>query len=145
MQFETNKNTLFERKKKLPIILGTTALTYLIVVVGIHLYIHLDFNYQTLFYNFIIVIAILFLGNIIFPPKTIISIQDNAVTVTSSGMVTANFQLDEITEAFYTETRFLNHIMVKTKDNLIFQIPATGFDKTEISQIINALESKKAS
>ena len=95
---------------------------------------------ERLVYFSIAIFVFFAITDLLFPGKSIIAIENNAVTFTSNGMVTANFDLDEVEKVELSNEMCQKFLLVNTKDGLKFGISTSGYSDADVEKIIRALE-----
>ena len=131
MKFESKKYGLLTKS-------GITRILLILVTLNLIFYLYGKAPVEQLIYVSLAMLGVIVSINILVPGKTIITINDDAVTIENGGMVTGNFNLSDV-ENVENKDKYNNQLIVSTKDNLKFSVPKSGFSDEEITNIINVL------
>ena len=118
---------------------GIIRILLILIVFNLIVYYYGNAPAEQHIYFSIAIFALFAIIDLFFPGKTIITIENTAVTFKSNGMVTANFDLNDIEKVEISNDMCNKVLLVSTKDNLKFGISASGYSDEDIEKIIHAL------
>ena len=131
----------FESKKYGPMTKsGIIRVLLFLVVLNLMVYYYDEAPAERLIYFSIAILGLFALTSILFPGKSVITIENSAVTFLSNGMVTANFDLNDVETVELSNDKCNRLLLVSTKDNLKFGMPTSGYSNEDIKNIIKALK-----
>jgi len=135
-----NKPMKFESKKYGPMTRrGMIRILVFLIAINIAAYYYEGAPSERLLYFSMAILVLFAIMNLLFPARSVITIEENAVTFENNGMVTANFHLDDVEEVELGSEKCNRLLLVSTKDKLKFGIPASGYSDEDITKIVNAL------